>query len=272
MARPRAPLGTAADLEKFRLEAERRGREEDAPRIRVVGLAFDGSMPLHEVAETAGVSRSTVQEFVDAYRRGGVAALLSRAPRGRPAVVVGMTTKAAASSHGAWRIRDAQHFAAAEGAPLSRASAYRLLRRMKERRGSWFGWTPPGERQGDFWLGWTAPVPNLEGQRAELIARFNAEEDARLEAETEEEAERSLDHALAYALDDFDTRAELIARLDVDLEAGRIADHVRVAALGVFDARAELIAHLRAEEDTRRITRSQRRAAVEVFDRITPPY
>lgn len=112
MARPRKPLdvrgekGTVLKLHKKEPSGWRR------ERLTAVKLGLEGELNLEEIAQSVGRSRSVIQQWFDAYRKGGVEKLLSKSSGRGPKpsvpdhVLEEMTQKL---EEGAWRTGKQAH-------------------------------------------------------------------------------------------------------------------------------------------------------------------
>src|SRR5665811_2398370 len=76
MARPRQKLDLLGQADRVAslLKSEPPGWRREC--LLAVQLGFQGEQSLDQIATATGRSRSTIQEWFDAYRRGGVDALL----------------------------------------------------------------------------------------------------------------------------------------------------------------------------------------------------
>ena len=80
MARPRQTLDDKVkqgDLVAAKLR-ERGGPAWEKQRLTAVRLGLAGELPLAVIADSVGASTATVKRWFDAYRAGGVKALLAR--------------------------------------------------------------------------------------------------------------------------------------------------------------------------------------------------
>ena len=88
MARPRKPLDVHGEKNAvLKLHSkEPSGWRRD--RLTAIKLGLEGELSLDQIAEGVGRSRSVIQLWFDAYRKGGVAQLLTKSSgRGRKSVI-----------------------------------------------------------------------------------------------------------------------------------------------------------------------------------------